>query len=76
MRVVTEYRRRAEECYSLAVTAASDDHRKLITGMAETWEILARQREALLKKTPEKSILDELPWRWPTHLPPRPQNSN
>jgi hypothetical protein len=72
--MVIEYRRRAEECYALALTAVPD-HKTLILSMAETWEILARQRESMLRLTPGKSISEELPWR-PTHLPQHPPKAN
>jgi hypothetical protein len=45
---VAEYLRHAEECEALARTATSSDQRRMIEEMAETWRILARQREEIL----------------------------
>ena len=63
MNLVIEFRRRAEECRVLAREAMNEDHRTLILGMAETWEILARQREAYVQRNPQASTPSDFPWR-------------
>ena len=63
MDLVEEFRRRADECRALAREAMNEDHRTLILGMGETWEILARQREAYVLRNPEASQSVPLPWR-------------
>ncbi len=63
MNLVDEFRRRADECRDLAKKAMNEDHRTLILGMAETWDILARQRQVFLERNPEASQSAELPWR-------------
>ena len=42
-----EYRRHANECRALARKAASEEERKQLTEMAETWLSLAEQRERM-----------------------------
>ena len=63
MRLVEEYRQRAEECRVLARQAISEDHRKLMIGMADIWEIMARQRATALRKTQSRTDPPVLPWR-------------
>jgi hypothetical protein len=45
MKKASEYRVHALECRSLASQANSDDHRKQLLAMAETWETLADDRD-------------------------------
>ena len=45
MKAVKEYLRHAEECDLLARTAISDEQREQIVKMAQTWWLLAKQRE-------------------------------
>ena len=41
---VSDYRRRAEECRTLASEARSQPHRDMLLDMAETWDALAAAR--------------------------------
>ena len=45
MKTVWGYLRHAEECEALAKTSISDEQRLMILKMAETWRMLASQRE-------------------------------
>ena len=47
---ISNYRRQADECRLLARKAQNDEHRSQLLIMAETWETLAVEREALLRK--------------------------
>jgi hypothetical protein len=47
---ISNYRRQAEECRLLARKAQNDEHRSQLLIMAETWETLAVEREAQLRK--------------------------
>lgn len=41
----SEYRQHAKECRALASQAVSEEHRKQLSTMADTWETLAVERE-------------------------------
>lgn len=45
MKKASKYRLHALECRSLASQANSDEHRKQLMAMAETWETLADDRD-------------------------------
>jgi hypothetical protein len=45
MKTIHDYLRHAEECDLLAKTAVSEEQRQMIVKMAETWRLLAAQRE-------------------------------
>lgn len=45
MRKASEYRQHAKECRSLAGHAISEEHRKQLLAMAESWDTLASERE-------------------------------
>jgi hypothetical protein len=45
MKNFPDYLRHAEECEALARTAVSEEQRQMIVKMAETWRMLAQQRE-------------------------------
>ena len=45
MKKISDYKRHAEECRQLATAAALPEHRTQLVRMAETWEMLAEQRE-------------------------------
>jgi hypothetical protein len=45
MKTTQDYLRHAEECDALARTAVSEEQRQMIVKMAETWRLLAAQRE-------------------------------
>jgi hypothetical protein len=44
-----DYRHHAKECHVLARSALTEDERKQLVVMAQTWEALAEQREAKIK---------------------------
>jgi hypothetical protein len=45
MKTVYDYLRHADECEALAKTSISEEQRLMILKMAETWRMLADQRE-------------------------------
>jgi hypothetical protein len=49
MKQVEDYRRHAEECLSLAKKTSIEQHRAQLLKMAETWELLAVDRERQLR---------------------------
>lgn len=48
MKTVEDYLRHADECELLATKATSPEQRDMIVHMANTWRMLARQREKIL----------------------------
>ena len=57
MKTLKDYLRHAEECEALAATAVSDEQRQMIAKMADTWRLLAKQRERhLLAKAKVEAI--------------------
>jgi hypothetical protein len=46
----SEYRQHAKECRALAIQAVSDEHRKQLAAMADTWDTLATERENIAAK--------------------------
>lgn len=50
MKKISEYRQHAKECRSLANQAFSEEHRKQLLAMAESWEVLALEREKAIAK--------------------------
>ncbi len=50
MEMVRDYLRHADECEALARKAISTDQRQMILEMAQTWRLLAKQREKKLRK--------------------------
>ena len=54
MKTVSEYREHAEECRRLAQSIANAEHKAALESMAETWESLAREREARLARDAAK----------------------
>jgi hypothetical protein len=65
MRVVEEYRKRAEECAELAKLALTSGQRTVILNIADTWESLVKSREGFLRAHPSQSDEAALPWRDP-----------
>jgi hypothetical protein len=49
----SEYRHHAKECRALANQAVSDEHRKQLSAMAETWDTLAVEREKIAAQDDE-----------------------
>ncbi len=45
MKKASEYRHHSKECRALAVQAVSEEHRKQLLAMADTWDKLALERE-------------------------------
>jgi hypothetical protein len=58
MRKASEYYQRAQECRGLASRASDPDHKSMLASMAETWETLAQQREALLARKARIAALE------------------
>lgn len=50
MRKIEDYRQHAEECRAMIAIARTDEHRKMLGNMVETWETLAREREVQLAR--------------------------
>jgi len=50
MRKLSEYKFHAEECRKMAAAMKNAEHKKQLQEMAETWEMLAAEREKQLKK--------------------------
>jgi hypothetical protein len=54
MRKLSEYKAHADECRKIVSFMKNAEHKKQLIGMAEAWEMLAREREKLLSKTADK----------------------
>ena len=50
MRKLSEYKEHAQECRKMAAHIKNAEHKKQLENMAETWEMLAAEREKQLKK--------------------------
>jgi len=48
LKKASEYRHHAKECRTLANQSVSDEHRKQLSAMADTWDRLAAEREPSL----------------------------
>jgi len=48
MKLAEEFRQNAEEWLQIGKIAATDDHRRRIAEVADTWLALAEQRERML----------------------------
>ena len=55
MKIVAEYRERAQECRRMA-NQALPKHRNALIKMAQVWEILARDREKKIAKEASNKI--------------------
>jgi hypothetical protein len=53
MKKASEYRLHADECRALAGGMQNDEQRAQLLAMAEQWEVLARDREAIVVRHPE-----------------------
>ncbi len=70
MRALQEYHRHAEECEALAKKALSLEHRDMIAQMAETWRLLAEQRQRkLARRASQNALLND-------QVDPLPQNDD
>jgi hypothetical protein len=58
MNLVRDYHRRARECRELAKLSAAVHHDRIIA-IAETWEVMAFRREALLNARDEVGKKEE-----------------
>ena len=63
MDLVMEYCKRAEECRVLACHVVLEEHKSIMLEIAGTWERMANQREAFLKRHPDQSDPINLAWR-------------
>ncbi|HEY1981857.1 MAG TPA: hypothetical protein VGH13_17415 [Xanthobacteraceae bacterium] len=54
MRKLSEYKSHADECRKMATLMKNAEHKKQLQQMAETWDMLAQEREKQLTKTAEK----------------------
>jgi hypothetical protein len=54
-----EYRQHAQECRALANKMEQGEHRDQLLRMAETWDRLADDRDALISRHPEIAQPDE-----------------
>ncbi len=69
MRTLQEYQRHAEDCEALAKKALSPEQREAIAQMAETWRMLANQRQRkLARRASQNALLNE--------VDPLPQNDD
>ncbi|MBC6982201.1 hypothetical protein [Caulobacter sp. 17J80-11] len=53
MKKASEYHQHAVECRELANRMGVGEHREQLLEMAATWDSLAREREALVRRHPE-----------------------
>jgi hypothetical protein len=59
MKKALDYRRHATECRQLAANAALPEHREQLLEMANTWEMLAEQREHEIDRQARLQALDD-----------------
>src|SRR5687767_3352190 len=75
VRKASEYRQHADECRALARKLAQTAHRDQLLEMAETWERLAADREAIARMDSEPAAADDpavmQPWWRPFSLTER-----
>lgn len=50
MKKVSEYYQHADECRAMARTATTPEQKAMLENMAQTWEQLARNREATIRR--------------------------
>jgi hypothetical protein len=56
MKKAEEYLKHAKDCRGLAKQMESGEQRDQLTKMAETWEVLARERERTLRNRGEEPL--------------------
>ena len=56
MKKTDEYLKHAKDCRGLAKQMESGEQRDQLTKMAETWEVLARERERTLRNRGEEPL--------------------
>jgi hypothetical protein len=59
MKKASEYRQHAVECRHLAAAMQSGEQRDQLLAMAETWDLLAADRSALVQRHPELALSGE-----------------
>ena len=59
MKKASEYRQHAVECRQLAAAMQSGEQRDQLLAMAETWDMLAADRSALVQRHPELALTGE-----------------
>lgn len=59
MKKASEYLQHAQECRQLAARMESGDHRSQLLVMAATWEQLAEERFALVRRHPDLATMPE-----------------
>ena len=59
MKKASEYRKHAAECRELAKQVPEGPQRDQLLEMARTWDNLAEDRDALVRKHPELALPDE-----------------
>jgi hypothetical protein len=62
MRKLSEYKARAEECRKMAAAIKNAEQKRQLQQMAETWEMLAREREAQIRMDANWGGLSEATW--------------
>jgi chromosome segregation ATPase len=60
VRKASEYREHAQQCRVLANRTSNSEHRAMLSRMAETWEALARDREAHIKRQRRIAALEQV----------------
>ena len=58
LKKASEYHQRADECRALAAKTSNSEHKAMLHSMADTWETLAQQREALLARKARIAALE------------------
>ena len=59
MRKIEDYRRHADECLAMSRRARTDEERKMLQQMAETWSLLAHDREEQIARRERIKKLDD-----------------
>ena len=62
MKKTDEYIQHAKECLALAKKMEGGEQRDQLTKMAETWDVLARERERTLRNREEQDVLQRSPF--------------
>jgi len=52
---LSEYRKHAKDCRRMAAQDRNPTHKRQLEEMAQTWEMLARERTKRIEKTPKKT---------------------
>jgi hypothetical protein len=58
LKKASEYHKHAEECRTLAGRSLDPEHKAALIKMAETWEDLAKEREALVARKERIAALE------------------